>query len=90
MKPLVDLPHSDPVPRADPEYLMKDGLILVLIDQIPNQIPSFPFLLYLEVLDAAIMPPCYTFLPLQCDDEHIDIVISPEDVFVRIDEIIRQ
>lgn len=76
--------------RADPEYLMEDGLILVFIDQITYQLPSFPFLLDLELLDPSIMPPRYTVFPLQCDDEHIDIVISPEDVFVRIENIIRQ
>ena len=36
------------------------------------------------------MPPRHAFLPLQRDDEHIDIVISPEEVLVGVDDIIGQ
>lgn len=90
MVSLFDLPHSDPMSGTDPEYFVKDGLVHVLIHQISNQLPAFPVLLDLEVLDSAVVPPRHAFLPLQRNDEHIYVVISSEEVFVGIDYIIRQ
>ena len=87
---VVGLPHSNPMPGTVPEYLVKDGLILVFIAQIADQLPSFPLLLDLEALDAAVVPPRHAFLLLQRDNEHVDIVVPAEDVLVRIKDNIRQ
>lgn len=62
----------------------------VFIYKKSNQLPLLLILSYDKTLIPSIMPFYGTILSLKSNNENIDIVITPKDMFVRVYQCIRQ
>lgn len=62
----------------------------VFIYKQSNKLPLLRILFYGKILIPSIMPFYGTILSLKSNNENIDIVITPEDMLVRVYQCIRQ
>ena len=76
------------MPRTEPKYLM----IYFFGSGNVQQKPSYLFVLIRRDLEffAAIQPLTLVALILQGNDDHIGIIVSPQNMFVGVDEIVRE
>jgi hypothetical protein len=75
------------VPGTDSEDTVEKSFSLVFIDQEADQSLPFELLLNSELLLPAVVPPCHAAGFLQGEEEDVDVVVSPEEVLMRVDKL---
>lgn len=89
----IDLPmppHCDPVAWAESKNLVQNALPLESVDDIADQLQLFMLLVALSdnKIFATVVPLSGIALFIESEEEDIGVVITTEDVLVRIDESI--